>query len=62
MSNKHKKVYRFLSYIEHLLILIFTVTGYASISALASLVDITIKITSYTIGLKNFAITVWIKN
>ena len=27
MSKKHEKVYRVLNYIEHLLILIYTVTG-----------------------------------
>ena len=38
MIKKHKKVYRILNYIEDLLVLIFTVTGYISISAFASLV------------------------
>ena len=38
MSKKHKKVYRVLNYIEHLLILISTVSGCVSISAFASLI------------------------
>ena len=36
MSKKHKIVDRVLNYIEHLLILISTVTGCVSISAFAS--------------------------
>ena len=31
MSKKHKKVFRVLSYIENLLLLVSTVTGYISI-------------------------------
>ena len=42
MSKKHKKISRVLNYIEHLLILISTVTGCASISAFASLIGIPI--------------------
>ena len=38
MSKKHKKFYRVLIYIEHLLISISTVTGCVSISSFASLV------------------------
>ena len=52
MSKKHKKVYRVLNYIEHLLILIFTISGCISISAFASLVGIPIGITSSAEGLK----------
>ena len=44
MSNKHKKVYRVLNYIEHLPIVISTVTGCISIFAFASLVGIPIGI------------------
>ena len=40
MSKKHKKFYRVLIYIEHLLISISTVTGCVSISSFASLVGI----------------------
>ena len=62
MSKKHKKVYRFLNYIEHLLILIFTVSGCVSISAFASIVGISIGITSSAIELKICVITAGIKN
>ena len=61
MSKKHKKVCRVLNYIDHLLILISTVTGCASIPAFASLVGIPIGITSFAIGLKICAITAGIK-
>ena len=52
MSRKHKKVCTTLNYIEHFFILATTITGCISISALASLIDIPIKITSSAIGLK----------
>ena len=57
MRKKHKKVYRVLNYIEHLLILICTVTGCVSISAFASLVGIPIGIMSSVIEFKICAIT-----
>ena len=57
MSNKHKQVYRNLNYIEHLLILISTDSGFISISALASLVVIPVGITSSAIGLEICVIT-----
>ena len=50
-----------MNYIDHLLIIISTITGCVSISAFASLVGIPIGITSYSIGLKICAITVGIK-
>ena len=43
MSKKHKKFYRVLNYIEHLLISISTVTGCVSISSFAFLVGISSK-------------------
>ena len=49
MSEKHNKVYGVLSYIECLLILIFTVTRCICISSFASLVG-------FPIGIKNSAI------
>ena len=52
MSKKHKKVYRVLNYIEHLLISIVTVSGCVFISAFASLVGIPIGIRSSAIELK----------
>ena len=61
MSKKHKNVFRVLNYIEHLLILISTVTGCVSIFAFASLVGIPIGITSSVIGLKICVITAGIK-
>ena len=52
MSKKHEKACGVLNYIEHLLILISTVTGCISISAFASLVAIPIGSTSSVIVLK----------
>ena len=52
MSKMHKKVYRVLNYIDQLLIVISTITGNVSISALASLVGIPIGITNFETGLK----------
>ena len=46
-----------MNYIEQSLIAISTITGCVSISAFASLVGISIGITSYTIGLKICVIT-----
>ena len=42
MSKKHKKIYRVLNSIEHLLILISTLTWYVSISTFAKLVGLKI--------------------
>ena len=50
-----------MNYIEHLLILISTVSGCVSISAFASLVGICIRITSSAVGLKICVITAGIK-
>ena len=52
MSKKHQKVCVTLDYIEHFFILASTVTGCISISAFASLVCISIGITSSVIALK----------
>ena len=62
MNKKHKKVCTTLNDIEQFLILASTITGCISISAFASLTDISIGITSSAIGLKICAITVGIKN
>ena len=51
----------FLNYVEHLLILVSTVTGCVSISAFASFVAIPIGITSSAVGIKICAITAGIK-
>ena len=40
MSKKHKKICKFLNYIDHLRIVISTITGCVFISAFASLVGI----------------------
>ena len=57
MSKKHRKVYRVLNYIEHLLDLISTITGWVSIFAFSSLVGIPLGITSSAVGLKICVIT-----
>ena len=59
-SKKHKKVYTVLNYIEHQLILIFTVSGRVSISVF-SLAGIHIAITSSEIELTICVITAGIK-
>ena len=61
-SKNHKKVYSTLIDIEQFLILLSTITGWISISALASLVSISIRIASFTRGLKIGAVTPRIKN
>ena len=61
ISKKHKKVCTTLNYIEQVLILGCTITGYISISAFGSLVGISIGITSSATGLKICAITAGIK-
>ena len=52
MSKKYKKFFTTLNYIEHILILTFTITGYIQHPAFASLYDVPIGITSSKIGLK----------
>ena len=52
MSKKHIKNCRVLNYTDHLLMLISRVTGRVSISAFASIVDISIATTNSTVGLK----------
>ena len=61
MSRKHKKVCTTFNYIEHVLILASTITGWISISAFASLLGVPIGITSSAIGLKICAIAASIK-
>ena len=60
-SRKHKKVCTTLNYIEHFLILVSTITGCISISDFASLIGISIGITSSAIGLKMCTIAARIK-
>ena len=61
ISEKHKKVSGVLNFIEHLLILVSTVTGCVCISAFASLVDVLVGITSSAVGLEISVITAGIK-
>ena len=61
MSKKHINVSRSVNYIDHLIIVVSTITRYVSISPFASLVDISIGITSSVIGLKICIITAGIK-
>ena len=61
MSKKYKKKCNYLNYVEHLLILVSTVTGCVSISAFASLVAIPVAIMSFAVGISICAITAGIK-
>ena len=61
MSKKHKKVCTTLNYIEQFLILVSTIAGCISISAIASFIGIALGITSAAIGLKICAISAGIK-
>ena len=60
MSRKYKKTWKYLNYVEHLLILVSTITGYVSISEFSLLVCVPVGITSFSVGIKTFAITAWI--
>ena len=57
ISKKHKRRCRVLNYVDHLLIVIYAITGCISISAFAYLDGITIGITSSAIGWKICATT-----
>ena len=52
MSEKYKKTCKYLNYIEHLLLLVSSVTGCVSISAFTSLVCVPVGIMSPAVGLK----------
>ena len=60
-SEKYKKTCKYLNYIEHLLILVSTITGCVSVSVFASLVCVPIGIRSSAVGIKICAITAGIK-
>ena len=62
MCKKYKKTRKSLNYVEHLLILVSTVTGCVSISAFASFVCVPVAITSSAVGIKISAITAGVKN
>ena len=61
LSEKYKKTWKYLNYVEKLLILSTTVTGCISISAFASLVCVLVGITNSAIEIKICAITAGIK-
>ena len=61
MCEKYKKTYKYLNYVEHLLILASTITGCISIFAFASLICVPVAITSSAVGIKICPITVGIK-
>ena len=61
MSEKCKKTCKYLNYVEHLLILVSTVTGFVLISAFPSLVCVAVGITTSTVGIKICRITAGIK-
>ena len=51
MSKRYKKAYKYLNYVENLLILASTVTGCISISAFASLVCVPVGIMRSVVGI-----------
>ena len=51
MSENYKNSCKYLNYVEHVLILVSTVTGCVSISAFATLVCVPVGITSSAVGL-----------
>ena len=55
------KTCKYLNYVEHLFILVSSVTGCVSISAFASLVCVPVGITSSAVGLKICSTTAGIK-
>ena len=61
MSKKYKKVCRVMNYIDHSVIVISIINGCISISDFASLVGISIEITSQAIELKTCVVTARMK-
>ena len=61
MSEKYKKTCKYLNYVEHLLILVSTVTGCVSNSAFASLNCVPVGITNSAVRWKICAMTAGIK-
>ena len=57
ISEKYEKTCKQISYVEHLLILAWTVTGCVSFSAFDSLVSISVDIRSFALGIKICVIT-----
>ena len=61
MSEKYKKICKYVNYVEHQLILVSTVTACISVSPFASLVCVPVGITSSAVEIKIYAITARIK-
>ena len=61
MSEKYKKTCKYLNYVEHLFILVSTITSCISISTFFSLVCAPVGITSSAVGIKICAIITEIK-
>ena len=61
MSKKYKKTCKYLDYVGNLLIPSWTVAGYVSISAFASLVCVPVVIRSSAVGINICAITAGMK-
>ena len=59
MSEKYKKTYKYLNYVEHLLIIVSVVTGCVSFCAFALLVCFPVGITNSAVRIKIYAITTW---
>ena len=57
MSEKFEKTCKYLNYVEHLIILVSTITGCVSIFAFASSLCVPVGITSSGVGIKICAIT-----
>ena len=62
MNEKYNNTIKYLTYVKQLLILASTLTGCVSISAFASVVAISVGLTSSAAGINICAITVGIKN
>ena len=58
MSKKYKRVCTALNYVEHFLILAPTITECTSISTFASLLGVSVRITSSAMGLKIYVIKI----
>ena len=62
MSERYKKTFKYLNYVEHLLILASTITSCVSITVFASLVCVFAGITSSGVRIKICAITAEMNN
>ena len=61
MREKCKKTCKYLNCVEHLFILVSTITGCVSIFGFASSICVPVGITSSAVGIKIFAVTAGIK-